>query len=179
MGVKIIFTCPKKKLGSFWRLPWREKAWLFILFPISGFIRLSLLTIRFRWLVRSLGQHYKNHQVSSLVSQQELDVAWRIGRITALVARYTPWQSKCLVQAVMARILLNFYHIPHVICLGARLTGDHTDPMKAHAWVKVGPWVVTGREGHQSYPVVSVFVSSTLLPQKINRTHVRAHIHGD
>ena len=164
------------KLMHFWRLPHREKLWLLCLFPYSGVVRLALLIIPFRWLAPLLGVHHHNHQLSPLVPPHILQFAWRAGRIVTLATRYTPWQSKCLVQAVLVRTLFAVYNVPYALYLGVTLTKDAQKPMKAHAWVKVGPWIVIGREGHRQYTVVSAFVSpSTLQPstlQKgVNETH--------
>ncbi len=151
------------KLRTAWGLPLREKAWCLLFFPYSGVIRLALLTLRFRWMARWLGKQHENYQFSPLVTACEMQLAWRIGRIAELVARFTPWQSKCLVQAILVRSLLGYYGVPYVMHLGARLTGEPSEAMKAHAWVKVGAWVVCGREGHQAYAVTNSFVSKSLL----------------
>ncbi len=161
LGIKLNLLL--KKISSLWHLPWCEKIWLTLLYPLSGVIRFTILTMRFSWLAPLLGQHHKNYQLSPLVSQPMLQRAWRIGRIVELTSRYTPWQSKCLVQAIMVRILLGYYRIPYVMHLGTRLTKNASAPMKAHAWVKVGPWIIVGREGHQAFTIVSSFISPSLL----------------
>lgn len=156
-----------EKLQRLWHLPLHEKYWIVFLYPYSGIIRFALLSAPFRWLAHGLGQHYHNVQFSPLVSAQQRQQAWRIGRIVERIAAYTPWQSKCLVQAIMVRTLLSVYGIPYILYIGASLTKNTDTPMKAHAWVKVGPWVVSGREGHKAYAVVSAFVSQ----QTITHSH--------
>lgn len=64
-----------------------------------------------------------------------------------------------MVEAILTHWLLNRYRVPHVICLGAYLTKDPSEPMKAHAWVRVGPRIIVGAAGHQRYAVTAVFVS--------------------
>lgn len=34
-----------------------------------------------------------------------------------------------------------------------------SNPLLAHAWLQVGPVVVTGREGHRAFTVVATFSS--------------------
>ncbi|WP_410483303.1 lasso peptide biosynthesis B2 protein [Teredinibacter sp. KSP-S5-2] len=140
-------------------LPWQEKCWLLFAFPASGVVRLMIVSLPFNIYSRFLGHYYRNFLLSSLVSQEQLRLAWRIGRIIESVCKYTPWKSKCFVQAVLARILLGMYNIPYVLHMGTRLTGMPDQPMKAHVWVKVGPWIIVGREGHRAYPVVATFLS--------------------
>lgn len=155
-----------RKVKTGWRLPLREKCWLVLLYPYSGLVRAAILILPFRLLSPRLGRCYKNNQLSPLVSDSQKMRAWRIGRIAELVARYTPWESKCFVQAIMVRTLLGYYGIPYVLHLGAMMTGETTIPMKAHAWVKVGPWVVAGREGHRAYGIVSTFVTPSVLERE-------------
>lgn len=154
-----------RKLRNAWRLPLHEKLWILLLYPYSGIIRASMTLFHFRTLSKALGQHYQNVTLSPVVTEAQRMKAWRIGRIVELTARMTPWESKCLVQAAMARTLLGFYGIPYILHIGALMTDDETKPLKAHAWVKVGPWIITGREGHQAFGIVSSFVSPSLLDQ--------------
>jgi len=151
------------KVRSAWQLPLTEKIWILILYPYSGFIRAALLILPFNQLSPYLGQHYLNHQLSPLVSKSQRLLAWRVGRITELTARYTPWESKCLVQAIMTKTLLKFYHIPYILHLGTKMTNDTKEPIQAHAWIKVGAWVITGRKGHSAFAIVSSFVSPYIL----------------
>lgn len=152
-----------RKLRNAWHLPWQEKLWMVLLYPYSGLIRVSMTLFHFRRWSKVLGVHYQNVTLSPLVTEQQRMKAWRIGRIVELTARLTPWESKCLVQAVMARTLLGIYGIPYILHLGAVMTDDQFKPLKAHAWVKVGPWIITGREGHQAFAIVSSFVAPSLL----------------
>ncbi len=154
---------PSRKIPAFWHLPVREKLWLFLLYPYSGLIRAAVLLTPFHLLSKHLGTYYKNTELSPLVNEQQLALARQVGRICEITARYTPWQSKCLVQAIMARTVLAFYAIPYVIHLGASLSNNPQKPIEAHAWVKVGHLVITGRAGHKTYPVLSSFVAPQIL----------------
>ena len=151
------------KLITLFRLSCREKIWVMLIYFLSGLVSLALVVFPFRFIAYALGTHYKNHQLSTLVPQPLLDRAWRVGRLVEGISRYTPWQSKCLVQAITVIILLRYYGIPYVFHLGTRFTRVATAPMKGHAWVKVGPWIIVGRDGHKQYTIVSSFVCSSLL----------------
>lgn len=151
-----------KKLLSFTRLPVREKIWFILFYPLSGIIRAMILTIPYRYLSKFFGEYRRNDQLSVLANETEKMTAWRIGRIAELCSAYTPWESKCLVQATMVRILLGYYGIPYIMHLGATLTKDLKEPMKAHAWVKVGPWVVSGRDGHKAFGITATYTSRSI-----------------
>lgn len=151
------------KIKTAWRLPLRDKLWILVMYPLSGVIRASILLLPFRWLSRYLGNHRQNLQFSPPASEQQQRLGRRIGQIASLISRYTPWESKCLVQAVLARTWLAFYGVPYVLYLGAKLTPDGEKPMTAHAWVQVGEWIITGREGHKAYAIVGSFVSPSMI----------------
>jgi hypothetical protein len=152
-----------RKIKTAWRLPQQEKLWILLMYPLSGVIRACILLLPFRWLSRYLGDHKKNLQFSPPASEQQLLLGRRIGRIAELTSRYTPWESKCLVQAMLAKTLLARYGIPYVLYLGAKLTADGKKSMIAHAWVQVGDRVITGREGHKTYAIVGSFVSASMI----------------
>ena len=159
-----------RKIRTFLAMRSREKLWFFLLFVLSGIARAAILTVPFRHVAPYLGRHYQNEQLACIATKEQLQTAWRIGRITESVSKYTPWQSKCLVQAMMVRSLLGYYDIPYVMHLGVTKSqaGEGTtvgdeNVLKAHAWLSVGPWIVSGREGHRAFTIVSTFVQPSLL----------------
>ena len=85
----------------------------------------------------------------------------QIGRAVRLAARYTPWDSNCFPQAVVARLLLGLYGIPYALFFGLRRDPD-SGAMLAHAWVAAGRVRVTGGESFGQFTVVGVFVSRNL-----------------
>lgn len=148
-----------RKFNTAWGLSFREKLWLVLLYPLSGFFRLCTLVIPFRWVAGFLGECQKGESVSRGATQEQEELAWRIGRMCALAARYTPWESKCLVQALMARCLLGCYGVPYVIRLGVGKGEEASEGIKAHAWTQVGRLVVTGRKGHLAFQVLNAYAS--------------------
>ena len=153
-----------RKIRLFLQFPTRHKLWFVWCFFVSGIVRASILLLPFRWLSPHLGAHYANHQFSTVVSEEQQLLAWRIGRVTEAACKQTPWESKCLVQAILARYLLDRYEIPCVLYLGLFKPKTGGDDLKAHAWLCTGPWVITGGGGHQPFKIVATYVSpSTLL----------------
>lgn len=152
-----------RKVKTAWQLPLREKLWILLMYPLSGVVRASTLLLPFRWLSRYLGDHRQNRQFFPQASEQQQLLGRRIGQIALLISRYTPWESKCLVQAMLAKTLLAYYGVPYVLYLGAKLTPAGEKPMTAHPWVQVGHLIITGREGHSSYAIVGSFVAASLI----------------
>lgn len=148
-----------RKIKIAWQLPLVEKVWITLLFLLSGVIRAALLLLPFRWLSRYLGDYRQNRQFFPAASLQQQLLGQRIGRIVLLTSRYTPWESKCLVQAILAKTLLACYGIPYSLYLGVK-RNQGGGAMVAHAWVQVGDRVIIGREGYKTYAIIGSFVSA-------------------
>jgi hypothetical protein len=118
-----------------------------------GIARLVMLTVPFRWVEPYLGQRMTESPVDALPenSQQLKQVSWAVHTMS----RYTPWQSKCLVQAMAAKRMLQSRKIVSTLYLG--VTRSNPKPLEAHAWLRSGSVYVTGGEGHKHFTVVAMF----------------------
>ena len=74
----------------------------------------------------------------------------------ATASRYAPFETACLVQASAAKTMLARRDIETTLYLGVcqAESGAFT---RAHAWLRSGPDLVTGAEGHEAFTVVSTF----------------------
>ena len=130
-----------------------------VLFPVAwiilGFTRLLVVVLPVRnfapWLGASLGA---SSWIPLLSSGTEARAA-SIGKVVRVAARYTPWKSSCLPQAMAAAVLLRFFAIPYSFFLGVARTPNH---LTAHAWVAAGRVQVTGGSGFGEFSVVCCFV---------------------
>ncbi len=109
-----------------------------------------------------MGSYLENRQVVVIANDAQRIKASRIGRLMKTVSKNVPWECKCLSEALCVKWLLNYYKIPSVFYLGARLDKEDKNGMKAHAWVTVGPQIVIGGPGHKDYHVVATFTSPQL-----------------
>jgi len=84
------------------------------------------------------------------------DIRWAIDAINRTVGgRFT-----CLMQAMAGKAMLNRRGVENTLILGAKLKRDAAEsgdaPMAAHAWLKVGRFVLLGGEDSVGYvPVTS------------------------
>ena len=85
----------------------------------------------------------------------KLEVASRIGRMVEMVSRYTPWESKCLVQAIVGKMMLRQCGIANTLYLG--VGRDKGNSLMAHAWLRCGGLVITGRQGRERFTIVGKF----------------------
>lgn len=91
-------------------------------------------------------------------STQDLDfkrTPARIGLAIRRASRYTLHESKCYDQALTAKALLGQNGIPATIYFG--LAKENDNQLTAHAWVRTGKSIITGKEGMERFTVVACF----------------------
>lgn len=78
-----------------------------------------------------------------------------ISQAVRTVSRHTPWQSRCLVQAIAAQRMLARRRIACTLYLGT--ARDRQGRMVAHAWTRSGECYVTGAEERKWFTTVAIF----------------------
>lgn len=142
------------KLRRFWHRPWFERLWFLPVWGLLGAARLAVLLVPGRYL---LGRVAGAVPLSLRPTSAQLVQAQRIGRVVRSAAAYTPWNSNCLAQALVARLLLNLHGIPHILFLGLSRHHLKAGGLMPHAWVMAGRVAVTGGHALASHTVVGVF----------------------
>lgn len=78
-----------------------------------------------------------------------------VSEVIHIASRYTFWESQCLVKAMAAMKMLERRKIDSTLYLG---TGrDESGKLVAHAWLRSGPFYVSGAEGMERFVVVGKF----------------------
>lgn len=119
----------------------------------SAWARLLLYFVPISKLRPHLGQEGVETPREPLEGQALRDAAWISNRVTR-VARRTPWQSKCFVQALVAQWLLRARGLASTLYLG--VGKDDSEAMIAHAWIRCGEHFITGGSG-EGYATVARF----------------------
>lgn len=142
-----------KKFKSF--LCWdNKKKVLFIqAFFYCGVYRLFILKVPFNKLKDKIGT--SNAETPETIELKCYSEAKLVSGAVKTAAKYTPWESKCLVQALTAQKLMRKKGIPITMYLGVRKNQD--GEMKAHAWTRCGSYYITGGKGDNHYAVVAKF----------------------
>lgn len=143
------------------RRPWVEKFWFFPSYLMLGVARLALMILPFSAIAPRLGCSMQTAAVVPLASPSESSLARHIGGAIRMAAGYTPWDSKCLAQAMVAAKLLTLSRVPYGLFLG--VSPDGRGGLKAHAWVCTGPVAVTGGHSFYDFTVVGTFVFPSVL----------------
>ncbi len=144
------------KFKKFSQLSLEEKKLFIEAYVTLGIIRISILTISFKRLTRSL-EHLPNNGEIVTLNDKDNSKAILVGQAIMRAAAYTPWESACLVQSLAAQKMLQKRRIPGVFYLGAAKDEESKEKMKAHAWSQCGDSIITGGAGHEEFTVLSVF----------------------
>ena len=120
---------------------------------MSGLVRLLIVFVPFRrwapYLSRGKQEAPREQDVA------ELAAAKRIGRMIETVSRHTPWESKCLVQATVGKLMLRRRGINNTLYLG--VGKDPKELLIAHAWLKCGGVIITGGHDLERFAAVGSF----------------------
>lgn len=147
-----------RKAMHFLYKPMLIKLWFFPIWVALGISTVLIFILSIERLTPLLGYPLELNSKPPNITQLQVEFALNIGRAIRLAARYTPWNSSCFSQAILARLMLNFYCIPHILYFGLNrhiLTRD----LKAHAWVVAGQVTVTGGGlSFNQYTVVGTYM---------------------
>lgn len=141
-----------KKARNFLRLNFKTKLLLIEAFLHLGRAR-YLKSISFSKVAPSLGEQMKETSYTSISSDKE--VLDSISRAIHIMSRYTFWESQCLVKAMAGMKMLERRKIDSTLYLGT--AKDENGELIAHAWLRSGPFYITGAEVMDRFTVVSKF----------------------
>ncbi len=147
-----------RSLKRFWELPSDEKGWLIEAFLLLGFYRAAIALVPLKRLLRPMHVYDPASEPPPERTQEStLRTARRIGRSILRAAGHTPWQSRCLVQALTASSMLRRRRIGGRLYLGVQ-NAQTSSPLQAHAWSRHADAILTGEEGHERFRILSVWV---------------------
>jgi hypothetical protein len=94
-------------------------------------------------------------QIESTHDLRYTRMAARIELAIRRASRYTLHRSKCYDQALTAKALLGQGRLPATIYFG--LAKDSDNQLIAHAWVRCGNKIISGKAGFERFTVVACF----------------------
>ncbi|MED3892319.1 lasso peptide biosynthesis B2 protein [Peribacillus frigoritolerans] len=141
-----------KKAQNFLRLNFKTK-----LLYIEAFLHLGraryLKSISFSKVAPTLGEQMKESSYELIAADKE--ILANVSRAINIMSRYTIWESQCLVKAMAAMKMLEKRKIDSTLYLGT--AKDENGGLIAHAWLRSGPFYITGAEVMDRFTVVSKF----------------------
>lgn len=144
-----------RKLRKIIKLSSKDRNILFEAFFISGLVRFAILFIPFRKLAMISGKY--KEETTTEVSSVEKEIISRVGWAAEETSYRTPWQSKCLVKALTAQLMLARRKISSTLYLG--VAKDNDNKLLAHAWLRSGQAVITGERERVAFKEVARFAN--------------------
>lgn len=145
-----------RTLRTWRRLEWRRRM-LFLEAAIT--IPLAWLLLRlvpFKRIAAWLGT--PGGESPTLLPEGSIALGNEIGWAVRRAAFRLPGEARCLVQGLAAAALARRRRLPTTLYLGVARSKE--DKLEAHAWVRCGDRVVTGRAGHTRFQIVERFARS-------------------
>lgn len=150
-----------RKARSLSRKPPFVLLWLVPVWLLLGVAKAAISLATLKKLLATIGRQADPFPFRPVASPDQVRRALLIGRVVRLAAGYTPWESNCFPQAVVACLLLRLHRVPYALYFGVRRPDGQQD-LEAHAWVVSGPVDVTGGASFGHFTVVSAFLSPLL-----------------
>ena len=115
------------------------------------FAKLVILFIPFKKIASQIGRL----QVESTHDLHSMEEPIKIEHAVRRASRYTIHKSKCYDQALTAKALLGQIGLPATLYFG--LAKERDNQLSAHAWVRCGNKIITGKAGMEQFTVIACF----------------------
>ncbi|WP_246202484.1 lasso peptide biosynthesis B2 protein [Virgibacillus doumboii] len=110
----------------------------------------------FSKIAPSLGEKMK--ETSTNLNPEYRRKLGGISQAIQIMSKYTFWESECLVKAIAAMKMLEKRDIESTLYLG--MAKDESGQLIAHAWLRSGPFYITGAAGMERFTVVNKFAKT-------------------
>ena len=115
--------------------------------------RIFMACVPFRRIAAWLGT--PGAESPATATPEEVRTAEAIGWAVGALGPRVPWDGRCLAQALAATGMLRRRGLEGTVAIGAR--AGNSVGFEAHAWLRVGPKVVTGGDVYQSFQSFTTF----------------------
>lgn len=112
-----------------------------------------LIYLPFTKIAPSLG--IQMQETPSTIIQANQAGLNNVSRAIGIISNHTFWESKCLVKAIAGMKMLERRRIESTLYLGT--AKDEDGELIAHAWLRSGPFYLTGAEVMDRFTVVGKF----------------------
>lgn len=122
-------------------------------FAALAIARMAMLCVPFRRIAAWLGT--PGAESPPTATAEEMRTAEAVGWAVGVLGRRVPWDGRCLAQTLAATGMLRRRGLEGTVSFGA--CQGESEGFDAHAWLRVGPCVVTGGPAHQRFKVFTTF----------------------
>ena len=148
------------KILAFWRMSYQEKTIFFINFCLCGLAKMATQCLSYQRLVPYFGKSCQMLLASTLISKAQMVQVLSIRRNVHLAARYTPWDSNCLTQTMVAKFWCQHHKIPYLFFIGFPKQHHPLSGRNAHAWIMAGPIAITGGDCLDTHHILCSYTNA-------------------
>jgi hypothetical protein len=142
-----------EKLNKFILLTGEEKRLFFVAVYYACSTRIMIAILPFRRYAKYLGIPHKESAIQQ--NPDQLTIVYKVFRAMRRSSVYLPFREKCLVDAIVIKKMLLNKGIESTLYLG--VSKDSDKQLIAHAWLRCGENIVTGRKGLENYKLLEWF----------------------
>lgn len=146
-----------RRLGKFLAHDWSGRFLLLEALVWLGWAKLLLIVVPFRWIAPRLGR--PQTESPAALAPENLELARRISWAVQAVARHVPLGFVCLPQAMAAKWMLRRRRLASTLYLG--LARPDETKLTAHAWLRAGDRILTGRAESLTHKTIACFGEET------------------
>lgn len=142
-----------RRLRKFLAHDWTGRLLLFEALAWLCWVKLLLVCVPFRWIAPYLGRPMVQSPPNVPVAARAL--ALRISWAVQSVAKHVPFGFVCLPQAIAAKWMLRRRRLASTLYLG--LARPEEAKFSAHAWLRAGDRILTGRTESLTHSPIATF----------------------
>lgn len=141
-----------EKINKFLRLTPIEKALLFEAVFTSVVVKLIVLILPLRFYSKYLG--IQQAESSDIDETNNRHILYIISKSIVRSRKVITWKNRCMVEAITAKKMLKRRGLASTLYFGV---SKENQKMAAHAWLRCGSVIVTGKQEMEKFVVVSTF----------------------
>ena len=147
------------KVLTFWHMPYKDKKMFFLNICLCGIAKIATRCMTYKRLSAYFGKSCQILIASTLISKEQIEEALYIRRSICLATRYTPWDSSCLTQALVAQFWCRRYQLPYLFFIGLSKQSSPFSGKNAHAWITAGPIAITGGHSLDTHHIICSYTN--------------------
>lgn len=142
-----------KKLNKFILLTSEERRLFFEAVCYALSTRAQITFLPFRQYAGFLGIPHKESNIQP--DPDQLTIVYKVFRAMRRSSVYLPFREKCLIDAIVMKKMLFRRNIESTLYLG--VAKESEKQLIAHAWLRCGENIITGRKGMEKYRLLEWF----------------------
>lgn len=140
-------------LTRFFKVEQSERNQFLVAFITTTIFSLLLAFTPKRFVLKRIGS--QGVESPSDISEENRIIAGSVAKSIRRTTRYSPWRVTCFAKGIAAKYLLKRKGIASTLYLG--IAKDGVNKLTAHAWLRCGSVIITGKEEMNRFTTITFF----------------------